>query len=166
MIWPGPRSISDFKDLPNSDKSDLPGDTWQVPNVAAFFSNNYRDLVIPFYRTNYWQLTFLPLPPLRLNYPPEFSWNVIKKHTDSTYLEELVYPLRDSLYINGFEPFDLDGRPKYWGATQLELFGHQWDTKATLRFYPSSLWVRLLVWLGILSSTIALYRLGRKVITL
>ncbi len=165
MVWPGPSQISDFKALPNSDKSDLAGDTWQIPNVSAYFSNNYREFVIPFYRANYWKGTFLPLPPLRLNYPPEFSWNVIKKHTDSTYLEELVYPLRDSIYINGFEPFYPDSTPKYWGASQFNTFGHKWDTKVTLRFYPSPLWVRLLVWIGIVLSTIYLYKLGRKVIT-
>ena len=165
MVWPGPSQISDFKALPDSDKSDLAGDTWQIPDVAGYFSDNYREFVIPFYKLNYLQKSFPAFPPLRINYPPEFSWNVIKKHTDSTYLEELVYPLRDSLYINGFEPFHSDGTPKYWGASEFVTFGRQWETKVTLRFYPSSVWVRLIVWLGIIVGMIFLYRLGRKVIT-
>ena len=53
MIWPGPANISDFKALPNSTKSTLEGDTIQIPNVTAFFSDNYRDFVIPFYKKNY-----------------------------------------------------------------------------------------------------------------
>ena len=164
MVWPGPSTISDFKALPDSDKSDLAGDTWQIPNVSAYFSNNYRDFVIPFYRNIYWQKTFSPFPPMRLNYPPEFSWNVIKKHTDSTYLEELVYPLRDSIYVNGFEPFYADGNPKFWGAAKFNASNHSWDTKVTLRYYTSSLWVRILVWFGIILSINYLFKLGRKVI--
>lgn len=165
MLWPGPSKISDFKALPNSDKSDLAGDTWQIPNVSAYFSNNFRDFVIPFYRSIYWNNTFLPFPPMRLNYPPEFSWNVIKRHTDSTYLEELVYPLRDSLYINGFEPFNPDGTPRFWGSTRFTVLDRNWYTKVTLRFYPAPIWVRIFVWLGIVLSITALFKLGRKVIS-
>lgn len=165
MIWPAPSSISDFKSLPDSDKSKLAGDTFQIPNVAAYFSNNYRDFVIPFYQENYIQKNLFPFPPLRLNHPPEFSWNVIKKHTDSTYLEEFVYPLRNSLYVNGFEPFYSDGVPRFWGSTTFDGDGNnRWFTKVTLRYYPSSVLVRILVWLGIVSSCLFLYRLSKKII--
>src|SRR3972149_6865456 len=85
MIWPGPGKISDFKPLPNSVKSTLAGDTFQIPNVAGYFSDSYRDFVTSFYITDYWQKTFLPFPPIRLIHPPEYSWITIKKHTDSTY---------------------------------------------------------------------------------
>ena len=163
MMWPAPSSITQFKALPNSDKSDLAGDTWQIPNVSAYFSNNYRDFVIPFYLENYWHDTSLPFPPLRINYPPEFSWTVIKKHTDSTYLEELTYPLRDSLYVNGFEPFNPDGSKKYYSAIRFDVGKNQWDTKVTLRYYKSSLIVRFIVWFGICSSIVLLYRLGRRI---
>lgn len=165
MILPGPAKIADFKALPNSDKSTLAGDNIaQVPNVAGYFSDNYRKFVTDFYARNYQGKTWLPFPPLRLNHPPEYSWNVIKKHTDGTYLEEFVYPLRDSLYVNGFEPFYEDQTPKYWGATKFGENGHSWETKVTLRFFPSTIFVRFLVWLGIVYSILLLYRLGKKVI--
>lgn len=164
MIWPGPSKISDFQALPGSDKSTLEGDTTQIPNVVAYFSNNFRDLVIPLYVSDYWKKTGLPFPPLRLNRAPEYSWTAIKKHTDSTYLEELVYPLRDSLYVNGFEPFYSDGSPKFWGSTQFDANGNQWLTKVTLRFYPSKLIVRIIVWLGTTASICLLYKLGRKIL--
>src|SRR3989344_6860342 len=131
MLWPGPARIDQFKALPESEKSTLEGDTIQIPNVSAYVSNNFRGFVIPFYSDNYQNLVKLPFPPLRLNYPPEYSWTAIKKHTDSTYLEELVYPLRDSLYINGFEPFEENGEPKYWGATKFEVGENIWFTKTT-----------------------------------
>lgn len=164
MLWPGLGKISDFKALPNSTKSKLEGDTIQIPNVAAYFSNNFRRLVVPFYSDNYQNLTKLPLPPLRLNYPPEFSWTAIKKHTDSTYLEELVYPLRDSIYINGFEPFYENGEPKYWGAVKFEVGGDVWFTKTTLRFYPSTIAARIATWFGIVLSTYFLFRLGKVIL--
>ncbi len=165
MIWPGPGKISDFKPLPDSDKSKLAGDNIeQVPNVAAYFSNNYRESAVPFYIKNYWQKSLLPFPPLRLNHPPEYSWTVIKKHTDSTYLEELVYPLRDSFYVNGFEPFYSDSTPKFWGSSRFESEGHSWFTKVTVRFYPSPLKVRILVWLGIISSLFLLFKLGKEIV--
>lgn len=163
MIWPTPTNISDFKALPSSVKSTLEGDTIQIPNVSAYFSNNFRNFVVPFYIANYQKKSLLPFPPLRLNHPPEYSWKVIKVNTDSTYLEELIYPLRDSLFVNGFEPFYEDGSAKFWGSVKFEI-GKGYFTKTTLRFYPSSLIVRLLVWLGIISSILMLYKLGRKII--
>lgn len=164
MVFPGLSSISDFKALPNSQKSRLEGDTIQIPNVSAYFSDNYRDFIIPLYSKNYQSKTWFPFFPLRLNHPPEFSWTAIKKHTDSTYLEELVYPLRDSLYINGYEPFYSDGKPKFWGSTKFDVDGNLWETKTTLRFYPSITWVRFFVWFGISLSTFLLFVMSKKII--
>lgn len=165
MVWPGPSKISDFKPLPSSDKSTLEGDTIQIPNVSAYFSDNYRKFVVDYYQNNYQQDSFFPFPPLRLNHPPEYSWNAIKRHTDSTYLEELVYPLRDSLYVNGFEPFYEDGTPKFWGSTKLNEGKDLWYTKTTLRFYPSKTLIRILVWLGITSSIYLLFKMGKGILT-
>ena len=164
MVWPGPSKISDFKALPDSTKSKLEGDTIQIANVAGYFSDNFRSFVMPFYLTNYQGLNHFFFPPLRLNHPPEYSWIVIKKHTDSTYLEELIYPLRSSLYVNGFEPFYEDGTPKFWGSIREEVDGRNWYTKTTLRFYPSKLIVRILVWAAILGSIYWLFKLGRKIL--
>lgn len=165
MLWPEPTKIADFKALPSSAKSTLAGDNIaQVPNVAGYFSDNYRDFVVPFYRKVYQNLSRLPFPPLRLNHPPEYSWNVIKKHTDSTYLEELVYPLRGSLYVNGFEPFYPDQKPKFWGSAQFNESGQGFFTKTTIRYYPSNIIVRILVWGGIISSFVLLFKLGKKIL--
>lgn len=164
MVWPGLSKISDLKALPNSDKSKLEGDTIQIPNVAGYFSDNFREFVVPFYFRNYQNLNHFPFPPLKLNHPPEYSWTAIKKHTDSTYLEELVYPLRSSLYVNGFEPFYSDGTPKFWGSVKFEVDGRNWFTKTTLRFYPSNLLVRIVVWLSLVLSIYWIFKLGRKIL--
>lgn len=164
MIWPGPTKISDFKPLPNSDKSTLEGDTIQIPNVSAYFSDSFREFVIPFYLKNYQENSNFPFPPIEINYPPEFSWKTIKTNTDSTYLEELVYPLRDSIYVNGFEPFYLDGTSKFWGSTKFEAGNNLYFTKVTLRFYYSNILVRVLVWLGISVSILLIYKLGKDIL--
>lgn len=164
LLLPGPGHIDNFQGLPASGKSTLPGDTWQVPNISAYFSNQYRNFVIPFYVKQYKDQTIIPFLPLRLNYPPEFAFTTVKDQTQSTYLEELVYPLRDSLFVNGLEPFDKDGQARYGGATKFMEHGKSFETKVTLRYYPSSVLIRIIVWIGIVFSFIFLWRLGRKIL--
>lgn len=164
MLWPGPSEISDFKPLPESFKSTLSGDTIEIPNVSAYFSNHFRNFVTPFYYEDYQKNNNLPFPPLKLNHPPQYSWEVIKKHTDSTYLEEFVYPLRNSLYVNGLEMFNPDGSRIFPGAPQIIEDGRVWLTKTTLRFYTANILVKVLVWLGIVVSTALLFKLGGRVL--
>ena len=164
MVWPGPTTIAQFPPLPNAEKSKLEGDTIQVSNVSAYFSDNFREFATNFYRKNYQTLSGFPFPPITLNHPPEYSWNVIKRHTDSTYLEEFVYPLRDSIYVNGLELFYQDGTPKFWGITKFELGEKKYFTKVTLRFFPSQLLPRILVWIGIIISLVFLFSLAKKIL--
>lgn len=164
LLLPGPSSITNFPALPESVKSTLEGDTIQVPNVSAYFSKNYRDFATKYYFDNYKQNTWIPLFPIRLNYPPEFAFKAIKDQTDSTYLEEFVYPLRDSLYINGMEPFLKTGQPRYWGASYFEVDKKVLDTKVTLRFYPTSVIHRVVIWIGILSSIYMLWKTSKEVL--
>lgn len=163
MLWPGPSKISEFKPLPNSAKSTLSGDTVQIPNVSGYFSNNFRSFVIPFYLKNYQENSHFPFPPLELNHPPEYSWVVIKSQTETTYLEELVYPLRDSLYVNGYELYRPDGTPIFYSAPKLEEAGREWPTKVTLRLYTSNVLVRIIVWAGILISINRIFKLGGRI---
>lgn len=163
LLMPGPTSIKDFSPLPDSVKSTEEGDTIQVPNVSAYFSNFFRPIVIPFYKQEMQKNTLFPFPPLELNYPPEFAFTAIKDQTQSTYLEEFVYPLRESTFVNGFEPFYENGRPKYLGATQIVVNQRVFNSKTTLRYYPSSLWARMVVWLGVNISIFLLWKLIRGV---
>lgn len=164
LLIPGPSSIKSLAPFPNSTKSTLEGDTVQVPNVVAYFSNNYRDFATGFYYQNFQDKPLIPLPLIKLNYPPEFAYTAIKDQTESTYLEEYISPLRSSLFVNGYEPFYEDGQPKFWRSTIFEIDGKNYQTKVTLRFYPSSVLVRLLVWLGIMASVILLFKAGKKVL--
>jgi len=164
LIAPGPKSVYVFPDLPEASRSTLSGDTVELPNIKAFFSDNYRESTIDLYQTGYLSLTQFPFKPLRLNYPPEFAFTAIKDQTQSTYLEELTYPLRDSLFINGLEPLNEDREPRYIGAIPFEVDGENYATKVTLRYYPSSLWARLLMWVGIVMSIYLLWVMSRRII--
>jgi hypothetical protein len=164
MLMPGPSQISDFPALPESIKSNLEGDTIQVPNVSAYFSDNFRYFVTPFYKQGYQALTKFPFLPLTLNHPPEFAYTAIKDQTQSTYLEEYTYPLRDSLFVNGLELVNEDGTPRFKGGGPFLIDGEHLKTKVTLRFYPSNFWVRVATWLGINMSAIALYLVGRRIL--
>ena len=166
LIWPyQPGNIEDFSSLPASYRSKLSGDTVQVPNLKAYFSNSYRDFVIPYYLGEYMRFSRFPFKPLKLNHPPEYAFQAIKDQTQSTYLEELTYPLRSSLFINGLEPFDQNTKkPRYPAAGYFEEEGVNYETKVTIRYYPSGVGVRFIVWLGINISAVALYKLGRRIL--
>lgn len=164
LLWPGPGNVSDIGQLPNSLKSTEPGDTKENPQRIAFFSNNFRDTVVAFYRNEYQRVNHLPFGPIRINHPPEFAYTAVKDQILSTYLEELVYPMKSSLYVNGFEPFYQDGQPKYKGATSIVVDGQTFATKATVRYYPSSAFARILMWSGVTLSLFWLLKLGRRII--
>jgi hypothetical protein len=151
LLWPGPEAITDIQPLPESVKSSEPGDTTQVANVAAYFSNMRRKEVTDFYHQKFTYLTIFgfPIPPIKLNRPPEEAYMYIRDQQASTYLEEYVYPLRDSLYVNGFEPFNEQGKPYKLGATDIQIDGVFYDTKTTLRYYGSSIIWRLIIYVGI-----------------
>lgn len=164
LLIPGPSSINDFSALPNSAKSNLPGDTVQVPNVAGYFSDNFRSFVTNFYRMDYKSQVVIPFLPIRLNYPPEFAYTAVKDQTRSTFLEEYVYPLRDSLFVNGYEPFYENGKPKFFGSVKADEKNNIYYNKTTLRFYPSSVWTRIIIWLGILASIYFIWKTARRII--
>lgn len=151
LVWPfEPKSIADFSPLPQSTKSALSGDTVEVPNVVAYFSDNYRDFVTKYYRNQFQYMTRFPFPPILLNHPPEYAFDYIKDQTQSTYLEEYVYPMRGRLFVNGLEPFEKETKePRYEGATKFEAGNMLYETKVTLRYYPTPVWARIAVWFGI-----------------
>ncbi len=66
LLLPGPSSVKDIAALPNSVKSSEPGDTIQVPNVAAYFSDMRRKEVTSFYlkEFSYLKIGGITIPPL------------------------------------------------------------------------------------------------------
>lgn len=134
LVYEIPASPQFPKPLPDALQSKEPADS-ETPLRRAYFTNMTREEVINYYKKEF-NTGFIVFTP-RLNYPPEESQTLIRDQTRSTFLEEIVHPLRESLYINGFEPKD----PK----DAIEIEGLPWRQKIIVRYVPSSVWVRILV---------------------
>ena len=139
LISPAPK----LKDLPNSTKSELPGDTVQIPNTTAFFTNMTRTEVINFYKASYTH-------PFRIiiNHPPERAKDIWHQTTRSYYLEEFIIPFKQSLYINGFEwENDVFTKPQRRVKNKLIYQDKEYKAKITLRVFPTNIFSRIFVFL-------------------
>lgn len=139
--------------LPDSVRSTEPGDTVEIPGLFAYYTNLSRSEVISFYQKHYTRSSFLNLPlfAYRLNHPPEYVWVAIRDTIHSSFLEEIVLPLRESYYINGYEPtkdpFKGEGeRP----GTGFEIEGAEYQMKVTVLPVRSSLVSRLFIFIGVI----------------
>lgn len=171
LILPGPKKIDDFPPLIPSLKSNLEGDTIQNPNIAAYFSDFRRDHITAFYQKKFVDLHWLGniFPLIKLNHPPEYAYQYIRDQQESTFLEEYTYPLRESFFVNGYEPLienRINKKPSNFAGNHIvyrdsnfgpELF---FNSKTTIRFYPNSVFSRILIYLGIWVASLALYQLG------
>lgn len=158
LVLPAPR---EFPDLPNSIKSIEPGDTTQKVNVSAYYTDLSRSEVLNFYSQYFSRSPFLNLPlfSYRLNHPPERIREVLRDTQQSTYVEEVIHPLRESVFISGFEwdndPFT---PPERRIKNILMVEGKTYRFKVTLYYQESRLWQRLLVYYLFLISFYLLIR--------
>lgn len=173
MVLPGPSKIENFPPLDPSLKSNLEGDTIQNPNIAAFYSDFRRKYITNFYKQKFADLHWFGkfIPPLTLNHPPEYAYQYIRDQQESTFLEEYIYPLRDSLFTNGYEPEienKIHNKPSTFLGNRIiykesssgpELL---FESKTTIRFYPSNIFFRIMVYVFIWIAAILLYRLILK----
>ncbi len=104
----------------------------------GYFTNYSREEVISWYKNQFEYSDFLGirLPTLLLNYPPENAQTIIRDQTSSSYLQELVHPFRESLYINGFKPLSESGLPAF------TIEGETREQKIIIKYLPSNVWVR------------------------
>ena len=108
----------------------------ETPLRRAYFTDFNRAEVMEYYKKEFTLNIFglFSLSPIRLNYPPEESKVLIRDQTKSTYLEELVHPLRDSIYINGFEPMV--------AKDAINIEGVPYKQKIIVRLVPSNKYLR------------------------
>lgn len=140
--------------LPGALKSTEPGDTVQIPGVWAYYTNLSREEVVSFYKEAFSRSSFLkiPLPTYILNHPPEYARETIVNTLKNNFYEELVHPLRESLFISGWIPKE----DKVYLAqnkkpiTEFLVDGQTFSAKITLYHVQSPLWAKLLVWTGII----------------
>jgi len=145
LVLPAPR---DFPPLPNSVKSIEPGDTVQMPGVSAYYTDVSREEVMKFYKKNFSRSSFLNIPLITytLNHPPERIREVLRDTQQSTYVEEIVHPLRESVFVSGFEwnndPFT---PPPKRIKNILIVDGKTYQFKVTLFYQESKIWPRIII---------------------
>lgn len=124
-------------------QSNEPADT-ETPLRRAYFTNLSREEVMTHYKNQLSRsaLANLPVPTYRLNYPPEEAQTVIRDQTRSTFLEEIVHPFRESVFVNGFEPKD--------EKDAIFIQQKPWRQKIIVRYVPSKLHARVVVILAAL----------------
>jgi hypothetical protein len=145
LVLPAPK---DFPSLSPSVKSIEPGDTVQIANVSAYYTDISRQEAVDFYyryfsRSPLWGI---PLPTFKLNHPPERIKEILRKTQQSTYVEEIVHPFRESLFVSGFEwdndPFT---KPARRIKNILIVNGKVYQFKVTLYYQEAKVWQRLLI---------------------
>lgn len=142
-------------DFPNPPKdaviSKEPADT-ETPLRRAYFTNLTREEVVDNYKKQFDQMSFLgvKIPTYKLNYGPEEAQTIIRDQARSTFLEEVVHPFRESVYINGFEPKE--------AKDAVVIGGIPWRQKITVRYVPSNVYLRLIVGLLTVVLTFVLMR--------
>lgn len=130
-------------------RSQEPGDTYQNPDQSAYFTQKERHQILSdlqsTYSLNFWGTI---LPSFRLNYRPEEAHTLIREQIQSYYLEEIIHPLRESLFVNGWEP---QNSPIYADIPEekkplIQINGQFYRSKIILKPVFSSLWSRIFVW--------------------
>lgn len=134
--------------LDNAVLSNEEGDTWQNPDQRGYYTNLNRSQVLSQIQ-NKSRISFLGfyLPNYRLNYRPEEAGILVRDQLKSNYLEEIVYPFRNSIFVNGWEP-KLAPRRNNSDVADLNLaiYGIPYEAKITLKPTSSSPIARILIW--------------------
>lgn len=143
-------------DLDTAIRSDEEGDTWQNPDQKGFYSNILRKEVMTEMRNKFSISLFgIRIPSYTLNYRPEDTREFVREQIPSYYLEEIVYPFRDSLFVNGWEPTN---SPIYRNlpAESVPMIIYKdkiYLSKVTLKPVTSPVWARILVWFLVFPAT-------------
>ena len=133
--------------LPDAVQSDEPADI-ETPLRRGYFTDMTRSQVMDHYYQQFSRSGYknIPMITYRLNYPPEESQTIIRDQTRSTFLEEIVHPFRESIFVNGFEPTE--------NKDLIRVDGKLWRQKVIVRYYPSDPFARFSI--GVLTSIIGL----------
>lgn len=126
LAMPGP----EFPNPPTDAlRSKEPADS-ETPLRRAYFTNLTREEVMAHYLKEFkWGI--------RLNYPPEEAKTIIRDQTRSTFLEEIVHPFRESIYINGFEPKN--------EKDAINIEGKSWRQKIIIKQVSSAPFARIFI---------------------
>lgn len=127
LLIPAPK----FPDPPPGAVQSIEEADTETPLRRAYFTNYTREQVIDHYLNQFSRKSMI------LNYPPEDAGGLIRDQTRSYYLQELVHPFRESLFINGFIAQKAQDDIWYKGV--------HYEAKITIKYNSSSLIFRLVI---------------------
>lgn len=140
LAWPAPifpKTLWDFE--PSTEPADK-----ESPMRRGYYTNLTREQLMNHYSEEFkWGE--------RLNYPPEDAQTLIRDQTYVTFLEEIVHPMRESLFIAGNQI------PS--GKSPFEINGKKFNQKVIIKYVDSNVFVRLSV--GIMTLFL-IWILGRE----
>jgi hypothetical protein len=145
LILPSPN----FPSLSQSWRSTEEGDTWQNPNQKGYYTNLERFQVINEIKSKFnHSFLSMKLPGIKVNYPPEEAHSLVRDQLKSNYLEEIIFPLRESIFINGWEPENDPKMKSIPESKRSDLFANGQKYQAKITLYPiySNTFARLLIW--------------------
>ena len=126
--------------LPDAIRSGEPADM-ETPLRREYYTDILRSNVMDHYLREFSNKGSILYPTYRLNYPPEESQTRVRDQTRSTYLEEIVHPFRESIYVNGMEP--------KLAKDVIVIDDKNWNAKVIVRYLPSNVVIRIVI--GILT---------------
>ncbi len=144
--------------LADAARSDEPGDTVQHPDQSAYYTHRDNRPEILGELQKKFNLPIFGWLSYRLNYRPEEVGETVRDQLRSYYLEEVIHPLRESLFINVLDPdktpmIDDEKREQ----AKMYFKGVYYPIKVTLKPIYSGVLGRLLVWTTIFPAGFAVY---------
>lgn len=130
LAWPAPlfpSTLWDFK--PSTEPADK-----ESSLRRGYYTNLTREQLMSHYKKEFgWGIN--------LNYPPEEAQTIIRDQTKATFLEEVVHPMRESLFIAG------NVLAPNKGVFQVD--GKDFKQKVIVKYVDSNIFVRISI--GILT---------------
>lgn len=131
LAWPPPKFPTTLWDFVSSTE---PADK-ETPMRRGYYTNLTRQQLMSHYTKEFgWGE--------RLNYPPEEAQTLIRDQTRATFLEEIVHPMRESIYVAGNELGS--------GMGTFEADGKKFKQKVIVKYVESNVYVRVLIGLSTL----------------
>jgi len=134
LAWPAPTFPKTLWDFESSAE---PADK-ESPLRRGYYTNITREQLMNHYSQQFgWGE--------RLNYPPEDAQTLIRDQTHATFLEEIVHPMRESLFVAGNELGPKEGA--------FVAGGKEFKHKVIVKYVTSNVFVRILTGLLTLGLT-------------
>ncbi|MEK7521781.1 MAG: hypothetical protein AAB599_03215 [Patescibacteria group bacterium] len=125
------------KILPDGVQSLEEADVEDSHERRAYFTNMPRSAVIDHYKTEIQRVFPISLPVYIVYHPPEDAYVLIRDQTRSVHLPEIIFPWRESVFVNIFEA----GSPK----DAIGYRGIAYERKVTIRYLPTSPLARIII---------------------